>query len=109
LIVAVFRVANGRAGAHIWNMAISALNSWRTTTVYIVSAMLLALFLYGCGRFYDGPISECASGYCSTHGQLHTAADYRAYKAWGTTIWIVWPIGIAALFFLQRSKPKGSK
>jgi hypothetical protein len=38
-----------------------------------------------------------------------TAADYRAYKAWEMTILIVWPLGLTALFLLQREKPKGSE
>jgi hypothetical protein len=46
--------------------------------------------VYGAGRFYDGPISECSTGYCSTHHQPHTAAEYRDYKAWEKTILIVW-------------------
>ena len=83
------------------------LKFWRSVTLYVASAVMLVLFAYGAGRFYDGPIRECATGYCSTHGQPHTAADYRAYKAWEKTIFIVWPIGMVVLFLLQPHKPKG--
>jgi hypothetical protein len=75
--------------------------------MYAVSIVMMVLFAYGAIRFYDGPISECATGYCSTHHQPHTASEYRAYKAWETTIFIVWPLGMAELFFLQRDKRKG--
>ena len=40
------------------------------------------------------------SAYCSTRGQPHTADEYRAYKSWEKTIWIVWPLGMAALALL---------
>jgi hypothetical protein len=76
----------------------------RLAASYVVPAVMLILFGYGAARFYDGPISECGSGYCSTRHQSHTAEDYRAYKAWEKTIFIVWPLGLAAIFFLRRGK-----
>jgi hypothetical protein len=96
-----------RFRAHIREMAqkyLSGLDLRGRPLTLLVSGIMVVLLLYGCVRFYDGPISECASGYCSTHGQIHTAAEYRAFKVWATAIWIVWPLGMAALFFLQRKK-----
>jgi hypothetical protein len=65
---------------------------------------MLVIFVYGAGRFSDGPIGTCASGYYSTrHPHLpDTAADYRAYKAREMTILNVWPLGLAALRMTRR-------
>jgi hypothetical protein len=111
LIVANPPLENTGCGTHIPVMALSLVRSWRSIARAIVSAVMLVLFAYGASRFSDGPIGTCGSGYCSTrHPHLpHTAADYRAYKAWEMTILIVWPLGLTALFLLQREKPKGSE
>ena len=76
---------------------------------YIIGLVMVVLFVYGLIRYPDLPIRECASGYCGKQGQPHTAAEYRAFNAWRITLVIGWPIGIAALLFLQREKIKGSK
>ena len=80
------------------------MKSMQSAAIWFVGVGMLLLFAYGAGRFHDGPISECGSGYCSTHRQPHTAEDYRAFKVWEKTIWIVWPLGLGALFLLQRAK-----
>jgi hypothetical protein len=90
-------------------MAVSLAKSWRTLAGYIVGVPMFVLFAYGAGRFSDGPISECGSGFCSSHHQPHSADDYRAYKAWEKIIFIVWPLGMAAGFLLQYTKPKDDK
>jgi hypothetical protein len=82
----------------------ACLKSLRRVASYLVPAVMLIVFGYGAGRFSDGPISECASGYCSSRHFPHTAADYRAYKVWEKTIFIVWSLGLAALYFLQRDE-----
>jgi|tagenome__1003787_1003787.scaffolds.fasta_scaffold20970498_2 hypothetical protein len=87
---------------------LSVSKSWRSIAARVVSLLTLIVFVYGAGRFYDGPISECSTGYCSTRHQPHTAAEYRDYKAWERTILIMWPLGMAALFLLNR-KSKGSE
>jgi hypothetical protein len=84
-------------------MIVSA-RSLRRAASYAVPALMLALFVYGATRFHDGPINPCGSGYCSTHGVAHTADDYVAYKGWEKTVFVIWPLGMVALFFLQRGK-----
>ena len=74
---------------------------------YIIGVVMVVLFVYGLIRYPDLPIRECPSGYCGKQGQPHTAAEYRAFNAWEITLVIGWPIGIAALLFLQREKLKG--
>jgi hypothetical protein len=76
---------------------------------YIIGLVMVVLFVYGLIRYPDLPIRECPSGYCGKQGQPHTAAEHRAFNAWQITLMIGWPIGIAALLFLQREKLKGSK
>jgi hypothetical protein len=87
---------------------LSVLKSWRSIAGRVISLLMMIVFVYGAGRFSDGPISECSTGYCSTRHQPHTAAEYRDYKAWERTILIMWPLGMAALFLLNR-KSKGSE
>jgi len=77
---------------------------------------MMILFIYGASRFGDGPIRECAtsnclphdcrSSYCSTRGYSHTADEYRAFKNWETAIFIVWPIGMAALALLRWAEKR---
>jgi hypothetical protein len=80
---------------------------WWNAVRYVVSAIMLAVFVYGAARFSDGPISEYEGGYRSTHRIPHTAEEYRAYKIWEKTIFIVWPLGMAVGFLLQYTKPEG--
>jgi hypothetical protein len=66
-------------------------------------------FVYGLIRYPDLPIRECPSGYCGKQGQPRTAAEYRAFNTWQITLMIGFPIGIAAMLFLQHKKSKDSK
>ncbi len=78
---------------------------------------MAALFIYGMGRFPDGPIHKCVvsrgyaiiqhpSGYCGKQGQPHTAEDYRIFEVWEETLFVTWPIGLAALFALRKMQQK---
>jgi hypothetical protein len=88
-------------------MRSSLLKSLRLASTYIVSAIMLIMFGYGAVRFFDGAIDECGTSYCSSRRHLpKTAEDYRAYQAWEKTILIVWPLGVAALYFLRVDKRK---
>ena len=83
---------------------VASLRSLRRAARYTVPGLMMVLFVYGAARFHDGPIGPCDAGYCSTHGVVHTADDFVAYKTWERAIWVIWPLGMVALFFLQRSK-----
>jgi hypothetical protein len=71
---------------------------------YVIATAMVAIFFYGAVRLRDAPIHECATGYCGKQGQPHTVADYRAFSAWQTTFFIVWPLGLAALYFTSASQ-----
>jgi hypothetical protein len=100
------RLELDRYRAHILVMVIPR-KFWWNAVRYAVGAVMLVLFAYGAIRFGDGPISEYQGGYRSTRRVPHTAEEYRAYKIWEKTIFIVWPLGIAIGFLLQRTKPDG--
>jgi hypothetical protein len=86
-------------------MRSSSLKSLRLASSYIVGAVMLTVFGYGVVHFIDGAVHECGSSYCSSRGQHpKTAEDYDTYKAWEKTILIVWPLGVAALYFLGSDK-----
>ncbi|MGF6308943.1 hypothetical protein ABIB82_002580 [Bradyrhizobium sp. i1.8.4] len=86
----------------------STLPDWLrgVTTARVVTfcavILMAALFLYGLVRFPDAPLHMCASGYCGKQGRPHTLAEYSDFKAWERTLMICWPIGLIALYFLQR-------
>jgi hypothetical protein len=74
---------------------------------------MVVTFGYGIVRFADGPIHKCVEGriylykqhpdgYCGKQGQSHTAADYASFEKWSDTMFIMWPLGIAALMILLR-------
>jgi hypothetical protein len=96
--------------AYSWNDDFnSETTACAESTIAAVSNRVVVLFVYGLIRYPDLPIRECPSGYCGKQGQPHTAAEYSAFNAWQIALMIGWPIGIAALLFLQREKLKGSK
>ncbi len=66
------------------------------------------LFCYGWFRYPDGPLHPCTgpTGYCGKQGQPHTFAEYQAFELWQTTLFVVWPVGMLALFLLNRKKSR---
>ncbi|HEV2162533.1 MAG TPA: hypothetical protein VGR52_09925 [Stellaceae bacterium] len=73
-----------------------------------VVLVMFATFGYGLVLFPDAPLKRCvgahASGYCGKNGQLYTAADYATFTTWQTTLFIVWPVGLAIVVVLLRPK-----
>jgi hypothetical protein len=59
----------------------------------------------------SGSVDQLIDTLRDKHGIAAPGADllFRAFNAWQITLMIGWPIGIAALLFLQREKLKGSK
>jgi hypothetical protein len=55
---------------------------WATVARIAVPAVWLSVFGYGLLRFPDAPISRCAHMFCGKTGQLHTLADYQAFRIW---------------------------
>jgi hypothetical protein len=92
-----------RFRAHIQAMAISR-KFWWNAAACVVGAPMLVLLAYGWFRFPDGSISEYQGGYRSSRGFSHTAEEYRDYKSWEKTLLIVWPLGLAIGFVLQRTR-----
>jgi hypothetical protein len=87
------------------------MNFWQRTPKakllgYVVSVVFAAVFLYGAVRFPDAPIHECAGGYCGKRGILHTAAEYRDFNVWQSTLLIVWAaaIGLSLLVWGRGDK-----
>jgi hypothetical protein len=80
--------------------------NWKDALTAAIALIMGAVFLYGWFRFPDAPIHQCSGplGYCGKQGQAHPFADYQAFELWQTTLFLLWPAGMLALFLLQRRK-----
>ena len=78
------------------------MNGWRKWLGTIIMVFMAIEFVYGMVRFFDGPLHECATGFCGKQGQPHTAAEYHAYMIWQTVMLITWPLGMLTLLLLGR-------
>jgi hypothetical protein len=80
-------------------------NLWRVVPLIFGIASGLLLF-GGFVLFPDGPIRECASGYCSKSGSTIPAERYHAFKLWQIALTIGWPVGLIATYLAWRKRPK---
>lgn len=68
-------------------------------------ACMLCFFAYGVIRFPDSPIHPCRiNQYCGKQGQPHTLQDFKAFHFWETTCMYAWPVGLLAMFLLNRKQ-----
>jgi hypothetical protein len=63
---------------------------------------MFAIFLYGVVRFPDGPLRQCATGYCGKMGAPYTLSDFQAYNMWQLSWLVSWAIGAILLYFIKR-------
>ena len=72
-----------------------------------IVASTLCIFFVGMERFADGPIRPCGvNQYCGKQGQLHSAADYAAFRRWETTTLLLWPFNMLAFAALVQAHAK---
>lgn len=72
---------------------------------YLVLAYLFAVFGYGLIKYPDAPLHPCTSaGYCGKQGQAHGAQQYQQFSRWQATFEWSWPIGMLALYLLNRDR-----
>jgi hypothetical protein len=78
---------------------------WRRNASIVIATMMGILFIYGLIRFPDAPLHVCGdNGYCGKQGQPHTQNEFEAFELWQNTLFWVWPIGIVALYILNRDR-----
>jgi hypothetical protein len=78
---------------------------WRRNTSYVVAAMMGALLIYGLSRYPDAPLQACNDhSYCGKQGQPHTQSQFEAFEIWQNVLFWVWPIGMLALYVLNRDR-----
>jgi hypothetical protein len=85
---------------------LSSLSLWATSpagtkiTMLTLKAFIAAgmtRFVYGAGRFFDGPIRPCGEAkYCEKYGYPRPELEYRAYIFWQSGLSISWPFVEAA-------------
>lgn len=80
--------------------------AWTDVLGAAIALIMGSLFFYGWFRYPDAPIYKCSGGvgYCGKQGQPHSRADYQAFELWQTVLFILWPVGMLAMFFLGRGK-----
>jgi hypothetical protein len=73
----------------------------------LVGVIMSSLFFYGWFKYPDAPIHACAgpTGYCGKQGQQHTLVEYQWFSVWQTSLFLIWPFGMLALFLLNRNRP----
>lgn len=69
-----------------------------------IACSMLLLLVGGGIRFPDAPLKECPGGFCGKAGQRHNEDDYRLFVVWELALLTYWPVGMLALFFLNRKK-----
>jgi len=71
----------------------------------VIMVSMLCFFFYGVVRFPDSPIHPCEEHqYCGKQGQPHTYNDFKAFTFWQTTCLYTWPVGLLAVFLLNRKR-----
>jgi hypothetical protein len=71
----------------------------------VIGTIMLILFVYGLVRFPDAPLHTCVDhGYCGKQGQPHTQREFEAFEIWQNTLFWIWPIGMVALYVLNRDR-----
>lgn len=72
--------------------------------LFAVIVACLSIFIYGLVLYTDAPYRLCAEGgsYCGKNGLRHTYEAYQAWKNWERILFLCWPFGVAASFFLNR-------
>jgi hypothetical protein len=69
--------------------------------------------------FPDAPIQLCRDSgsrcgaltcrpgsYYGKQGQAESAADFQRFRVWQNGLFVIWPIGFVAGYFLNRSKAR---
>jgi hypothetical protein len=78
---------------------------WRRNASIAVAAIMGMLFVYGLIRFPDAPLHPCGDhSYCGKQGQPHTQKQFEDFEIWQNTFFWVWPIGLIALYVLNRDR-----
>jgi hypothetical protein len=72
----------------------------------IIVVVMLAVFAYGLIRFFDAPLYECILGNCGKPLQPHDAAYAHQFLGWQTTLFVVWAVGLFALWLLRNRREK---
>lgn len=89
----------------------------RRVLIWFVGVIMAIWFFGGFLLFPDAPIGPCGPntrylysnhpfGYCGKQGQSHTATDFHRFTIWQDTLIFLWPLGLGALFLLNRGLPK---
>jgi len=78
---------------------------WRRNASIVIAALMGILFAYGLIRFPDAPLHACGDNiYCGKQGQPHTERQFKDFEIWQNTLVWVWPIGLLALYVLNRDR-----
>jgi hypothetical protein len=75
--------------------------SWRRLATGLLVTVMFTWFFGGLLLFPDAPIKPCGNSYCGKQGQHRSQIDYIRFSEWQNTLFILWPLGMGALFLLR--------
>ena len=82
---------------------------WRRNASIVIATMMGILFVYGLIRFPDAPLHACGDHtYCGKQGQPHTQKEFEDFEIWPNALLGAWPIGMLALYILNRDRIRSS-
>lgn len=75
--------------------------------LFAVVAVCLMIFIYGLIQYPDAPYGLCAGGdYCGKTGVRYSYLIYEEWKIWGKCLFVCWPFGLVASYFLSQLRKK---
>jgi hypothetical protein len=94
-----------RAMAGVPERAGSVMAGWRRSVSIVIASAMGLWFFGGMWLYPDAPLHACVEhGYCGKQGQPHSQREFEHFRVWETGLQWAWPIGIIALFVLNKDR-----
>jgi hypothetical protein len=104
-----FQVLTDRGDTEIQTSSASGASTpdirWITYLQWAIASVAICMFFYGLVMYPDAPIGPCGeTQFCGKGGTSRSEADFKAFKAWETTMIVTVLISIPSHFLLGRYK-----
>ena len=78
----------------------------RNRLAAVIIFVMIGVFFFGLLRFFGGPLFACLTGDCASPVEPHDAAYAHQFLGWQTTVFVVWAMGLFALWLLHNNREK---